>query len=189
MIYSLEALQLEYRHGKKHSFLFFWGHTPPADGSINESCLSQWWMAEFKIDGIMYTCAEQYMMVEKARLFHDGDILAQIMAAETPKEMKSLGRLVRNFNKDIWEANCRQIVKTANDAKFSQNPELLKFLLNTRGRILVEASPRDQIWGIGIGKNNPNAENPINWRGRNLLGFALTEVRDEIITRMGVAPE
>lgn len=97
--------------------------------------------------------------------------------------------LVRNFNKDIWEANCRQIVKTANDAKFSQNPELLKFLLNTRGRILVEASPRDQIWGIGIGKNNPNAENPINWRGRNLLGFALTEVRDEIITRMGVAPE
>ena len=185
MVYSRETLQQEYSQGKKYSFLFFWGHTPPADGSINESCLSQWWMKDFKIDGISYSCAEQYMMAEKARMFHDDEMLPQIMAAGTPKEMKALGRLVRNFDKDIWEASCRQIVKTANKAKFSQNPDLLQFLLNTRDRILVEASPRDQIWGIGMGKNNPNAEDPIHWRGRNLLGFALTEARDEIISELG----
>jgi len=72
-------------------------------------------------------------------------------------------------------------VKTASRAKFSQNPELLEFLLGTKGRILVEASPRDRIWGIGMGKQNFDVENPMKWRGTNLLGFALTETRDELL--------
>lgn len=181
MIYSLEALRQEYQNGNRYKFLFFWGHTPPADGSINESCLSQWWMQPFCIDGVGYTCAEQYMMAEKARLFQDDEMLEQIMKAAFPKEMKAYGRAVKNFDKYEWEENCFRIVKTANKAKFSQNDKLLEFILGTRNRILVEASPRDCIWGIGMGKSNPDAENPIKWRGKNLLGFALTELRDDLL--------
>jgi ribA/ribD-fused uncharacterized protein len=181
MVYSLDALQLDYQKGKTYKFLFFWGHTPPVDGSINQSCLSQWWMQAFEINGTCYSCAEQYMMAEKARLFHDKEMLEKIMQAVSPKEMKAYGRAVQDFDKNVWESNCFQIVKDASREKFSQNPDLLQFLLGTRERILVEASPRDRIWGIGMGKNNPDAENPMKWRGRNLLGFALTEVRDNLL--------
>jgi len=181
MIYTLEALRQEYQKGNRYKYLFFWGHTPPADGSVNQSCLSQWWMQSFEVDGIRYSCAEQYMMAEKARLFQDGDMLEQIMLAKSPKEMKAYGRAVRSFDKSVWDTHCYRIVKTASKAKFSQNPELLQFLLATYNRILVEASPRDRIWGIGMGKSNPDAENPMKWRGHNLLGFALTETRDELI--------
>ena len=181
MIYSIDALRREYESGKTCKFLFFWGHTPPADGSISRSCLSQWWMQGFEINGQSYSCAEQYMMAEKARLFHDEEMLLQILRAASPKEMKAYGRAVRNFDSDIWEAHRVSIVKDASMAKFSQNPDLLGFLSGTAGRILVEASPRDRIWGIGMGKNNPDAENPLKWRGRNLLGFALTETRDALL--------
>ena len=123
------------------------------------------------------------MMAEKARLFGDGEMLKQIMQTTFPKEMKAYGRAVRNFEQSIWDANCFQIVKNANKAKFTQDAKLLAFLLGTKKRILVEASPRDRIWGIGMGENNPDAENPLKWRGRNLLGFALTEVRDELLEK------
>jgi len=180
MVYSLDALRNEYENGKLYKFLFFYGHTPPSDGSINQSCFSQWWMQNFEVDEIRYCCAEQYMMAEKARLFNDDEMLEKIMQATFPKEMKAYGRTVCNFEQSIWDAKCFQVVKDANRAKFSQNMELLQFLLGTKNRILVEASPRDRIWGIGMGKSNPDAENPLKWRGRNLLGFALTEVRDEL---------
>jgi ribA/ribD-fused uncharacterized protein len=185
MVYSLDALRSECQNGKHFEFLFFWGHTPPKDGSINETCLSQWWMRSFELDGNTYSCSEQYMMSEKARLFCDYDNMNRIMQADSPKEMKALGRAVRNFDSSRWEAQCYQIVKGANKAKFSQNPELWQFLLQTNGRILVEASPRDRIWGIGMGKTNPDAHNPMKWRGRNLLGFALTEGRDELMNEIG----
>jgi len=181
MVYSLDTLKDEYQNGKTYKFLFFWGHTPPPDGSINQSCLSQWWMQDFEIDGVRYLCAEQYMMAQKARLFKDDEMLAQIMQTTFPKEMKAYGRAVRNFDKAVWGANCYEIVKTASKAKFAQNPQLLEFLLATKNRILVEASPRDRIWGIGMGKSNPDAENPLKWRGKNLLGFALTQARDELL--------
>jgi len=181
MVYSLEALRSEYENGKIYKFLFFYGHTPPSDGSINQSCFSQWWMQNFEVEGVRYLCAEQFMMAEKARLFNDSEMLESIMQTAFPKEMKAYGRAVRNFDQSIWDANCYQIVKNASKAKFTQNTELLEFLLGTRNRILVEASPRDRIWGIGMGKNNLDADNPLKWRGRNLLGFALTEVRDELV--------
>lgn len=183
MNYSLKDLQKEYLKGKRYQFLFFWGHTPPADGVINQNCLSQWWMQDFEITGVTYSCAEQYMMAEKARLFRDEEMLEQIIKAGHPKKMKACGRAVRNFDSSLWEANCYRIVKTASLAKFSQNPKLLEFLLGTSGRILVEASPRDRIWGIGMGKTNPDAENPLKWKGTNLLGFALSETRDELIEK------
>ena len=181
MSYSLDALRRDCESGKTHKFLFFYGHTPPTDGSINQSCFSQWWMQDFEVNGVRYCCAEQYMMAEKARLFGDNSMLESIMKTAFPKEMKAYGRAVQNFDQGEWDAHCVQIVKDASRAKFTQNADLLAFLLGTKNRVLVEASPRDRIWGIGMGKDNPDAENPLKWRGRNLLGFALTEVRDEIL--------
>ncbi len=181
MIYNIEGLREDYQKGKKIKFLFFWGHKKSEDGSITESCFSQWWMCKFQIDGVEYSCAEQYMMAEKARMFHDKEMERCIMQAKQPKEMKAYGRAVQNFDKEKWDKNCYEIVKRGNMAKFSQNEELWEFLKNTKDRILVEASPRDRIWGIGMGKANPDAENPMKWKGKNLLGFAITEVRDILI--------
>lgn len=179
-IYNLPDLKKAWNTGEKFKFLFFWGHTPPEDGQISETCLSQWWASRFQVDGVEYNCAEQFMMAEKARMFNDGEMLEKIMGTSFPKEMKAYGRAVSGFDKETWDNACYEIVKKGNYAKFSQNPELLEFLLGTKNRILVEASPRDRIWGIGMGKANPNAQFPLNWRGTNLLGFALTEVRDRL---------
>ncbi|UHA71885.1 NADAR family protein [Paenibacillus sp. 481] len=181
MIYNLEELQKAYQAGTKLKFLFFWGHTSPADGSVNQSCLSQWWKSFFTVDGAVYSCTEQYMMAEKARLFGDADMLAKIMQAKHPKEMKAYGRAVKNFDNGVWESSCYGIVKRGNFAKFSQNIELWHFMKATKNRILVEASPYDRIWGIGMAKDNPAVHNPMKWRGHNLLGFVLTEVRDELL--------
>lgn len=181
MIYNLEDLKKAYNAGEHFKFLFFWGHTPAADGHINEACFSQWWKCGFRVEDVEYSCAEQFMMAEKARMFGDEKMLAEIMKASHPKEMKSFGRAVSGFDKEAWDGACYEIVKKGNMAKFSQNPDLLDFLLGTKNRILVEASPRDRIWGIGMGKANPDAECPLKWRGTNLLGFALTEVRDRLL--------
>lgn len=181
MAYTREALIAEYCAGKPMKFLFFWGHTAQGD-EITQACLSQWWSCNFSVDGVVYSCAEQYMMAEKARMFHDKEMLNMIMQAAHPKEMKAYGRAVQNFNQQQWDAACYQLVRKGNMAKFSQNPELYDYLMSTGKRILVEASPRDRIWGIGMGKSNPDAENPLKWRGKNLLGFALTEVRDSLRT-------
>ncbi|MFD0870200.1 NADAR family protein [Paenibacillus residui] len=185
MIYNIEDLRNAYLAGQKYKFLLFWGHTPSRDGSIDKSCLSQWWMSPFVVEGTEYSCAEQYMMAEKARLFRDDEMLAAILQAKHPKEMKAFGRAVRNFDKAVWDSQCYAIVKQGCLAKFSQNPQLGNFLRSTQNRILVEASPRDRIWGIGMGPSNPDAENPMKWRGRNLLGFALTEARDELFSKEG----
>jgi ribA/ribD-fused uncharacterized protein len=138
-------------------------------------------MQDFEIDGTVYCCAEQCMMAEKARLFGDGAMLDKIMQARSPKEMKAYGRAVSRFDASVWEANCYGIVKRASLEKFSQNPALLDFLLGTKSRILVEASPHDRVWGIGLGREHPDAENPMKWHGTNLLGFALTQARDELL--------
>lgn len=122
-------------------------------------------------------------MAEKARLFGDNEMLESILTAKHPKEMKAYGRAVRNFDKDTWDKECYGIVKRASLAKFSQNAELGDYLKSTKNRILVEASPQDRIWGIGMSQSNPDAENPVKWRGQNLLGFALTEARDEVLQR------
>lgn len=187
MIYNLNDLKKACETGENFKFLFFWKPTPAADGHICESCLGQWWESRFQVDGVEYTCAEQFMMAEKARMFGDKEMLAKIMEASHPKEMKAYGRGVKGFDKASWDNACYEIVKRGNIAKFTQNPDLLEFLLTTRNRILVEASPMDRIWGIGMGKANPDARNPLKWRGTNLLGFALTEVRDQLLAEGGEA--
>ncbi|EAC3451310.1 NADAR family protein [Listeria monocytogenes] len=180
MDYTLEKIQHKYRKGEKLKYIFFWGHQPAEDGKISKSCFSQWWICSFKVDGVEYNCAEQFMMAEKAKLFNDMEMREKILAAKHPKQAKDFGRLIRGFQEDIWLKNRFNIVMRANQAKFSQNEELKKFLMQTKNRILVEASPVDKIWGIGMAADNKNVENPLYWKGLNLLGFALMAVRDEL---------
>ncbi|WP_426452631.1 NADAR family protein [Paenibacillus sp. S-38] len=182
MYYSIKELRHAYQAGEEIQFLFFWGHTPAADGSMNASCFSQWWESRFVVEGEQYSCAEQYMMAEKARLFRDDRMVEAIMNAKDPKEMKAYGRAVKGFDNEIWESRCYDIVRKGNLAKFSQNNSLWSFMKSCRNRIFVEASPVDKIWGIGLAKDHPNALNPMLWPGKNWLGFALTEVRDRLIS-------
>ena len=161
-------------------FLFFWGHQPSRDGSIIKTCMSQWWPSSFSENGVTYKTAEHYMMAEKARLFGDHDTLNRILTKDSPKDAKDLGRQIQHFDAEIWERHKFDIVRKGNYLKFSQNEELKHFLLQTKSKVLVEASPVDAIWGIGLKEDHPNASNPMAWRGENLLGFALMEVRDEL---------
>ncbi|HEX4787972.1 MAG TPA: NADAR family protein [Actinospica sp.] len=163
-------------------WLFFWGHTPKEGDAIGSWVLSQWWPCSFSVDGVDYASAEHWMMAEKARLFGDDETLAAIIAAATPAEAKKLGRLVRGFDDARWEAAGFDAVVRGNVHKFGQDPELRRYLLGTANRVLVEASPRDRIWGIGLGAGNERATDPRAWRGRNLLGFALMEARSRLAT-------
>jgi ribA/ribD-fused uncharacterized protein len=163
--------------GQRPKYLFFWGHQPRQDGSIGKSCLSQWFDAPFEIDGIRYRTAEHYMMAEKARLFGDHATLAKILKAAQPGAVKKLGREIQGFNDEVWNAHRFSIVTNGNQAKFSQHPALQTFLLDSGDRILVEASPADKIWGIGLAETDAAADNPSAWKGLNLLGFALMEAR------------
>lgn len=181
MIYQLDELRRAHLAGQRLKYLFFWGHTPKTAGVVDASCLSQWWPSRFEIDGTSYSCAEQYMMAEKARLFGDEEARSKILQARHPKQMKAFGREVRNFDDKIWKKESYRIVLRASREKFRQNDELWAFLRGTQQRILVEASPVDRIWGIGMAKDDPQIENPAKWRGSNLLGFALSEARDELI--------
>jgi ribA/ribD-fused uncharacterized protein len=164
--------------GNRVKYLYFWGHRQNQDGSVSKSCLSQWYVAPFQLDNIEYPTAEHYMMAEKARLFGDRQILAKIIAAASPGEAKKLGRLVNSFNQETWLKHRFSIVVRGNLGKFEQNQTVREFLINTNQRILVEASPRDRIWGIGLEQNHPQAANPHQWQGLNLLGFALMAVRN-----------
>ncbi|KAF2512028.1 NADAR family protein [Flavobacterium zhairuonense] len=161
-------------------FLFFWGHQPSKDGTITKTCFSQWWLSSFKVENVIYKTAEHWMMAKKAELFNDQEILEKILLAESPAEAKKLGREVRNYDDKLWLENRFEIVKQGNYHKFSQNTNLKEFLLNTKERVLVEASPVDPIWGIGMASDHTDALNPEKWRGLNLLGFALMEVRYEL---------
>jgi ribA/ribD-fused uncharacterized protein len=158
-------------------WLMFWGHRPQADGSPGAGCLSQWWPGEFTADGVRYASAEHWMMAGKARLFGDAEVRERVLAAATPAEAKKLGRQVRGFDEERWRAARFPLVVAGNVEKFGADPALRAYLLGTRGRVLVEASPRDRVWGIGLGASHPDAADPARWRGTNLLGFALMEAR------------
>ena len=175
-----DALQKAVQAGARFTFLFFWGHRKPVDGSVTKSCFSQWYEAPFRVGDEQFKTAEHYMMVHKARLFGDEDVAREILAAATPNEAKKLGRKVRGFSEVTWLEHRDRIVYDGNLAKFSQNSSLRSFLLGTRGSILVEASPVDAIWGIGLAQDNPRAGDVNAWPGLNLLGFALTRVREDI---------
>lgn len=163
--------------GGKVKYLLFWGHQPQRDGSIGAGCLSQWWPSPFSIDGRIFATAEHWMMWSKAILFDDADTAHSIINAGHPHQAKTFGRQVRGFDQTVWDAERYKIVVDGNIAKFSQHPGLLAFLLGTGDRVLVEASPVDPVWGIGLAAGDPRTQDPAHWRGLNLLGFALMEAR------------
>lgn len=180
MKYSLIEVCNRYNEGEGLQFLFFWGHQKNKKGTISKSCFSQWYSCSFEVENIKYHSAEQYMMAEKARLFKDKEVLEEILKAKEQKEIKELGRKVKNFNLELWNSCKYEIVLQGNLAKFRENEDFKEFLLNSENKIIVEASPYDKVWGIGLVADDEKINNPNNWKGENLLGFALMEVRDLI---------
>lgn len=179
----MKALEHIHSHKRSEEFktLLFW-HGP----------LSQWWYSSFVVDDVEYNCAEQYMMAMKARMFGDDEVLAKIMKADGPhtsqqeftqypRAQKKLGREVRNFCPVAWHAVARDVVTRANIAKFAQNDKLMVALILTQGYTLVEASPYDPLWGIGLSEESEIAFNPAMWKGKNWLGQVLTELRNSVI--------
>jgi ribA/ribD-fused uncharacterized protein len=176
LIISRDSLLEAIAEGWEPEYLFFWGHTPKRPG-LGKHVLSQWWPARFMINGEHFTSTEHYMMAAKARLFGDEETRAEILAATTPAKAKALGRKVRGFDEKVWEENRFEIVVEANAAKFGQNTNLGAFLSVTGDAVLVEASPVDRVWGIGLAADDPRAKRPAEWKGLNLLGFALMRAR------------
>lgn len=152
--------------------VFFWNGWP-----------SQWHPSDFTVDGVAYTCAEQFMMAEKARLFGDEATRGKILGTRSPRDHKALGRKVTPFDEERWTAACRDIVYQGNLAKFGQNPDLRALLFATGDKTLVEASPTDRIWGIGLAADDPRARDRSTWRGTNWLGEAIMQVRAELRRR------
>lgn len=178
-------LIVQCERGARPDYLLFWGHTQKHPKLIDASCFSQWFVAPFVVAQQIYPTAEHFMMAAKARLFKDDSRLQQILQAKSPAQAKKLGRLVSGFDEKVWLTQREDIVLRANLAKFSQHPELAAFLLASKNKVLVEASPYDKIWGIGMGREHPHAERPRDWRGLNLLGFALMRVREELGASQG----
>lgn len=177
MNYTLEKLQERIARKQNLKYVFFWGHTEKND-QVTKACFSQWYPSIFKKEGVVYKTAEHFMMAEKARLFGSEKLVTEILAAKDPGKAKALGRKVTGFKDEIWSKEKLRIVTEANFLKFSQNKALKDYLLGTNEQILVEASPVDRIWGIGMAQDHEQIENPYKWKGENLLGFALMEVRD-----------
>jgi ribA/ribD-fused uncharacterized protein len=151
------------------NYVFFWS-----------GIYSQWHKAPMVIDKVEYNSCEQYMMHQKALLFEDIEIAELIMKESNPREQKKYGRMIKNFDKSVWEKNCLAIVYEGNLAKFTQNSDLMVSMLSTGDRIFVEASPLDNIWGIGLEENAEGIEDPSYWLGLNLLGQALNLVKNKI---------
>lgn len=151
------------------NFILFWGGP-----------FSQWYKSNFVIDGVTYNCAEQYMMAQKALLFQDDAAYERIMHLKDPSQQKAVGRTVKNFDADKWNLVCRKVVYEANVAKFSASPSLKQIILETGDREIVEASPYDKIWGIGLDERDPRCEDKAQWQGTNWLGVAIMEARDTL---------
>jgi ribA/ribD-fused uncharacterized protein len=177
----VDDLRSRFNAGEKLKYLFFWSDQPGRAG-VDTSCLSQWYDAPFMIDGCRYPTAEHYMMAEKAALFGDEEVRARILEAPHPGAAKALGRQVRGFDEERWLVQRFAVVVRGSEAKFGQHPALGRFLRETGTRILVEASPVDPVWGIGLAQQDERARDPNQWRGLNLLGFALMQVRDAGLT-------
>lgn len=183
MKYNLNWLINKFDSGENIKYIFFWSHEN--DGNeITKSCLSQWYESKFVYEEFEYKTAEHWMMAQKAKLFNSDDIFIKIINCNSPGEAKKLGRQIPDFDDIIWDDKKYDIVTKGNLLKFRQNKKLYEFLINTKDRIIVEASPVDKIWGIGLMHDHKDINNPYYWNGENLLGFAIMEVRD-ILNKIG----
>lgn len=171
--WSKQQVTERFNAGEDQDFMFFW-----SEPSGPRSVMNQWHPSTFFYKNFKFSSAEQAMMAEKALLFGDVGTLYEILGAGSPRAAKALGRQVIGYVDKVWGAERLAIVRNINVAKFSQNPTMLKHLLSTGNRVLVEASPYDHIWGIGMTGDDPAASDPNLWQGRNLLGQALMEARD-----------
>ena len=178
MKYTVQSIRDRYNAGEALRVIAFWGHTREAGKKMTKACLSQWYDCRFVVENVEYHTAEQYMMARKAERMGDRESWEKIMAAENPRDCKALGRGVRPFDPEVWDREKYGIVLTGNLAKFSQNPDLLDFLSGTGDSVLAEGSPYDGIWGVRMHAEDPDIANPNLWKGENLLGLALMEVRD-----------
>lgn len=176
--YHIDWLKGLMEEGSAPKYLFFWGHTGPAGEATGKFVFSQWYPSEFTVNGIIYKTAEHWMMAHKALLFGDETSFRQIIACNKPAEAKALGRAVRNYDDGRWHEKKFEIVVQGSIHKFAQNKALGDYLLSTGDRVIVEASPVDPVWGIGLAQDSPKAMHPDTWKGENLLGFALMEARD-----------
>ena len=153
-------------------FTFFWGSDSP---------FSNWYPQSFNHNYQVYNCSEQYMMFQKAMLFNDIDVAELIMEQKSPRKQKFLGRQVRGFDQTVWLEQCEDIMVPALVSKFTQDTYSLNCMLSSVGTIIVEASPTDTVWGIGMTKDDPKATDPTKWNGTNLLGKVLMRARDIIV--------
>jgi ribA/ribD-fused uncharacterized protein len=182
--YSKDWLIQKQEEGESFKFIFFWGNENKYNEEVGKFCFSQWFESHFINENIIYKTSEHWMMAQKAKLFNDQYTFDKIILCNKPGEAKELGRQVINFNAEIWEKHRFEIVKTGNIHKFTQNKKIGEYLVKTGNRILVEASPIDAIWGNGLSQDSKIIENVSEWRGLNLLGFALMEVRDLLKTKI-----
>ncbi|XP_052777450.1 uncharacterized protein LOC128214820 isoform X2 [Mya arenaria] len=175
---AASAGQTEDHYSEDKNYVFFYG---------NKCVFSQFHPAKFRdSEGRQYNCMEQYMHFHKAVTFKDGKMQKAIMEISDPKTQKKCGRQVTNFDQKVWGRESMRIVKEGSKLKYNQNPAMKMILYKTRPKQLVEASPRDRLWGVGMGQNNPNIHDPKCWRGKNLLGIVLTETRDELMKADGM---
>jgi ribA/ribD-fused uncharacterized protein len=155
-------------------FLFFWG-----------GVFSQWYSCKFSEFGLEFNCAEQFMMAGKAKLFKDEEIFEKIMNSASPREQKKLGRKVKNFDVDSWNAVARDVVTLGNYNKFTQNADLLNELISNKDKEFVEASPYDTLWGIGLSYEETDKS---KWKGKNWLGQCIndtiTHINNETIDKV-----
>jgi ribA/ribD-fused uncharacterized protein len=173
--------------GRRPEYVLFLAPDPTQPGVRGSECLSQWYPSEIQLDGLCFPTAEHYMMWRKARLFGDPEVERKLLGDDSPAVAKQLGRSVRNFRSDVWDRHRFDVVVQGSIAKFEQNEGLRSYLLQTRDCILAEASPVDNVWGIGFDAADPRAKDPPLWTGLNLLGFALMRVRERFASR-GRAP-
>lgn len=156
---------------REEDYVFFWG-----------GIYSNWYPCNFVVDGIVYNCSEQYMMHQKALLFNDVDSAIKIMATNSPRDQKAIGRKIKNYDQKLWDEKKYELVKTGCRAKFQQNFKLKNQIIKDNGKYIVEASPEDNIWGIGFDDYNA-IKNRDKW-GENLLGKLLTELAKELASPM-----
>jgi hypothetical protein len=159
----------KYNYTIKDNYLLFWsGH------------FSNWYPASFIIGSMTFNCVEQYMMYMKAKTFNDQETMDKVMATLDAKEQKKLGRGVKNFNPVAWDLVKEEVVYDGCFAKYLQNLDLKEDIIKTNDLMLVEASPYDKIWGIGMSAKDPDVTDESKWKGENLLGKALMKVRNKL---------
>lgn len=180
MTYTTPWLLAQLAVGKTYEYIYFWGHRPDPNG-ITKACLSQWYAAGFEHEGRYFPTAEHWMMYHKALVAGDQESARAVLVEPSARAVKAIGRKVKNYDDKLWATRKYPIVIEGNVMKFGGSRKLRDYLLGTGDAILVEASPYDDQWGIGMGIDEARRlDDPAQWRGTNLLGWALMEARERL---------